>query len=141
MNRLARELGLADLLTGVSLARPEADDEGRGDPEDPLAKLSGILAIHSLTEPAAIRAREIVCARSPGCEVRLNHDHVGTLELKELAQKADLFVMVTASSKHAATGFIETHRPQCRPLLRPSGKGTSSILQVLAEHLRSQGPG
>src|SRR5207248_7727343 len=106
------------LLEGIH--RPTGDDGEKSPGDDPLSRLNGRLVIHTLTEGAGHRVRLILQQRSPECQVELNSDKTGTCQLKELARSADLFVMVTASAKHAATGFIEMHRPAGRPLLRPA---------------------
>jgi hypothetical protein len=44
-----------------------------------------------------------------------------------------MFVVATQSAKHAATGFINQHRPKDKPVLFPAGKGASSIVRVMGE--------
>ena len=51
--------------------------------------------------------------------------------LRQLSRTADIVVMATASAKHAATGFIEGNRPKNLPILRPSGKGSASMLRAI----------
>ena len=92
------------------------------------------VAIYTLTEEAGRRAKDVLERRCPGVSVRLSFDHVGNDKLREMARNVDVFVIVTASAKHAATTFIEAHRPKDKAILRPQGKGTASILRVLAEH-------
>jgi hypothetical protein len=50
-----------------------------------------------------------------------------------------VFIVATASAKHAATGFIDAHRSRDLPTLRPAGKGTASMLRALHDYLRSAG--
>jgi hypothetical protein len=116
----------------------EAAEGGASPIQDPLVRLARMsVAIYTLSEEAGKRARDILLARCDGVSVRLNSDHVGTDRLRELARNADIFVMVTAAAKHAATTFIEAHRGKQRPLLRPAGKGSVSILRALCEHVES----
>lgn len=134
LRQLSRDFASEGMLPCAPQALAEAGD---GEPDDPLSSLSGLVAIHTLTYPAGLRAKEILKARSPHCEVVVNSDKVGTNQLRDLARTADVFVLVTGSAKHAASGYVSTHRPSDRPLLRPAGKGTTSILQALADHTRS----
>ena len=67
-------------------------------------------------------------------KVEINSEKVGSVKLRDLARNADIFVIVTRSAKHAATNFIEMHRKD-KPTLRPTGKGTSSILYELAQYV------
>jgi hypothetical protein len=69
--------------------------------------------------------------------VSLCHDLDASKRLKQLAKQTDVFVMVTASAKHAATSAIEDNRPAGMPLLRPAGKGSASMLRVMREHLEN----
>ncbi len=133
LRQLSCEYGVEQMLPSV-LASASDDPEVV---EDPLGRLAGLVAIHTLTYPAGLRAKEILKVRSPQCEVVVNSDKVGTNQLRDLARAADIFVIVTGSAKHAASEFVSTHRPSTRPLVRPRGKGTTSILQALADHARS----
>lgn len=91
-----------------------------------------MVAIYTLDESSGKRARELINMAYQGVDVRLNHDHVGSDSLKNLARNADYFLMVTRSAKHAATNFIKDERPEeKRPLDYPKGKGSSSILSAL----------
>jgi len=53
-----------------------------------------------------------------------------------LAENADLFVLTSLSAKHAATDFIRDHRSKL-PLLYAQGRGFSSILRAVEDHLKS----
>ena len=52
--------------------------------------------------------------------------------LAAMSANSDVFVMVAASAKHAATDFIKDCRGS-RPLLQVNSRGTSAILRSLAE--------
>jgi hypothetical protein len=143
LGSLCDELGQLDLLE--RLAAREAPAGGSIGTDDPLAGLGRLsVAIYTLTEEAGRRAKDLLERRCAGVTVRLSTDHVGTDRLRDMARNADVFVMVTASAKHAATNFIEAHRPKDRPLLRPNGKGSASIIRSLADYARAaevSGPG
>jgi hypothetical protein len=131
--QLAQDFDLLPLLEGVELPVAVREDGEAPQDADPLASLANRkIAIYTLSETAAIRARALIAARCPSCEVTLNHDKAGTTALQHLAQGSDIFVMVTASAKHAATDFIEAHRADKSTLLRVHAKGSSSILRALS---------
>lgn len=137
LKQLAIDLQLTQYLADIQIVGFEAAEElNRTAEQDPLSELTGTVAIYTLTEPAGIRVRDILKQRSPQCMVKVNCDKVGSPHLKELARNADVFVIVTSSAKHAATSFIEKHRRN-RPILKPLGKGTSSILQELVNYTSS----
>ncbi len=140
LRSLCDEFGQLDLLERVA-----PRDDGAGDPvaaADPLAGLGRrSVAIYTLTEEAGRRVKELLEQRCAGVTVRLSADHVGTDRLRDMARNADVFVMVTASAKHAATNFIEAHRPKDRPLLRLNGKGSASIIRALVEYVAASGAG
>lgn len=107
---------------------------------DILAQLNGkSVGIYTLTERAGRYMKQVLEERAPKATVQLAHDKVGSESLRHLARRADVFIMATASAKHAATQFIQTHRPIDRPLLRPGGKGMASMLHALEEFLRAGG--
>lgn len=88
--------------------------------------LSGkTLAIYSLMEGAARRGKEALLQLYPGLKIELNHDHVATLALVNLAEKADYFIFASNSSKHQAFYAVTDYR---REIIYPSGKGASSII-------------
>ena len=74
----------------------------------------------------------------PTVSVDCNADHGGTARLKALAESADIFVMTWLSAKHAATDFIREHRDD-RVLLYAQGRGFSSILRAIEDHLSING--
>lgn len=128
----------------ISLFKLLCSDLERGIPsflssgqETATGPASGILAgkmvaIYTLDESSGKRARDLISLFYHGVDVRLNHDHVGSDQLKNLARSADYFLMVTRCAKHAATNFIMDQRPGSkRPIDYPSGKGSSSIVSAL----------
>jgi len=92
------------------------------------------VAIYTLAEPAGERAKRLLLQLHPGVQVQLAHDHVASQRLEELARHADVFVLCTRSATHAATQAVERLRPAATTLY-PTGKGSSSILHALEQHL------
>ncbi|HEV7591002.1 MAG TPA: hypothetical protein VGO40_23020, partial [Longimicrobium sp.] len=103
---------------------------------DPFAQLAGqTVAVYTLIESAAMRVRDFLLDHCATVSVELCHEHVCTDRLRSLAQHADIFLVATGSAKHAATECIEVNRSNALPLLRPSGRGSASMLSVLHAHL------
>lgn len=96
------------------------------------------IAIYSLTEATARQAKAAIEKAAPGVWVDCNSDHGGTQQLKALAENADLFVMVWQSAKHAATDFIRANRSSDRPLIYAAGRGVSSILRAIDDHVSAK---
>jgi hypothetical protein len=90
------------------------------------------IAIYTLTESAGRQAEALLNNMSPESIIQINHDHVGTKALANLAASADIFVIAWASAKHAATDFIREHRGK-KSILYASGRGASSIVRVIEE--------
>jgi len=113
------------------------DQELIGETEDLLAELTNkSIAVYTLTESVGRRMKNFLESSCRGVLVHLSHEKVGSERLRQLAQNADLFIMSTASAKHAATGFIEANRRN-KPLLRPAGKGSASMIRELYSYLRT----
>jgi hypothetical protein len=131
-----RELGHPALL---EVLPPEDVRPGADEQEQESAGFSALrglsVALYTLTESAGQRVKAFLEEVCPGVAVEVSHDKVCTERLKAAARNADVFVMATASAKHAATGCIEAHRPDSRPLLRPAGKGSASMLSALAAYV------
>ncbi|RKH43191.1 hypothetical protein D7Y23_29815 [Corallococcus sp. AB050B] len=135
LRRLSTELSMPELFR--ALAEDRSTTEAVEEAQEHAGLLANkMVAIYTLTESVGQRVRDMLLQTYTGVVVQLSHDKVGNERLKQLARNADLFVMVTASAKHAATLFIEDHRKE-RPLLRPAGKGSASALRVIHEHLKS----
>lgn len=95
---------------------------------------SNFVAIYTLTESAGRQAANILKEVAPSIRVETSHDKVGSVALRNMAHHADIFVMVTASAKHAATGFIQQERPY-KPILYVNGRGASSIMRAIETHV------
>jgi hypothetical protein len=109
---------------------PSGESEGRE--SSALARLAGMrLVIYTLTETVGRHAMASLTSVVSRLKVELSTDHVGSARLKSLAEKADLFVIATQSAKHAATEFIQRHRPDGMPILYPRGRGSTSIVSAL----------
>ena len=125
--RLATELGWPLGSLGIETESIVADDLA--------TQLQGLrVAIYSLTESSSRQAKAAIEEVAPTAIVDCNADHSGTARLRALAENVDLFVMSWLSAKHAATDFIRRHRGG-RPLLYAQGRGFSSILRAIEDHL------
>lgn len=134
-------LSLADIeglrLVAEELATSLPDDfeieASTADPAAPYRHLEGsVVVLYSLTESAITRAAQVLRRLIPGIDVRTTSDHDGSQQLAALSSNADVFVMVAASAKHAATNFIKDHRGG-RPIIQVNSRGSSAILRELAE--------
>lgn len=103
--------------------------------EDPAAAyhyLEGkTVILHSLTETAITRASQVLKRLVPTIDVRTNSEHDGSTQLAQLSANADVFVVVTAAAKHAATTFIADRR-RGLPTVLVNSRGSSAILRALA---------
>ena len=132
---LAGDLGQGELFAQYFPESEGAEPDPAG---DPLARLAGrSVGAYTLSESAGRQFQQVLLSRCPTVRVSLCHDLDASKRLKQLAKQADIFVMVTASAKHAATIAIEDNRPAAMPLLRPAGKGSASMLRVMREHLEN----
>lgn len=134
-------LSLADIeglrLVAEELATSLPDDfevqNPDADPAAPYRHLQdAVVVLYSLTESAITRAAQILRRLIPGIDVRTTSEHDGSQQLAALSANADVFVMVAASAKHAATNFIKDHRGGL-PIVQVNSRGSSAILRELAE--------
>jgi hypothetical protein len=130
LRRLSESLGDEAILERSVATRAADEDQSRT-----LAQaLAGVsIAIYTLTESAGRQAAQAIRALVPGVKVTVSNDAVGTVSLKNLALTSDVFVMATASAKHAATTFVQQLRPKELPLLFAAGRGFTSIVRVIEE--------
>lgn len=89
-----------------------------------------LLAIYSLTEGSARRAKAVLEKMFSGLKVEVNHDHTATSILVNLAKKAEYFVFAASSAKHQAFYPVNKIR---NDLIYPQGKGASSIISAFLE--------
>jgi len=138
LSDLADELGAHDAVSALRDGS-EIDGTPTDDPAQQTALAGKTVAIYTLTEPAALRARDFITKSFAGVHVELSHDHVASERLRSLARTSDLFVVATRSAKHAATTFIEAQRPDTSPILYSPGKGSASIIRTLYGYLSRTG--
>lgn len=131
---IMRNLAIDVLGKGADAAFPsEALGSDDSEPET-LPDLSGKrIAIYTLTEGAARRARGMIETLFKGVRVDVNHDHTATDKLVNLAKQADYFIFAAASAKHQALYAVTPHR---RDLIYPEGKGAGSILNAFIAHVQ-----
>lgn len=128
---LAPDFGLSVILPADTTKEPEQSADA--------VHAGTVLALYSLMEPAAERAASILRRRYPGLEVVTIADHVATTNLRTIARKADLVVVMDRAAKHAATEAIRAARGQ-RPISFASGKGSTSLIEAAEAGLRELMP-
>jgi hypothetical protein len=133
---LADELGLRSAIVSArGGATPHAAEEPSSSLRQALAGKK--VGVYTLTEPAAGRVKAFLERHFDDLQVELNHDHVATEPLRNLARTADLLLVARRSAKHAATTYIEAERPSSRPTLYAIGKGSASMIRALYGFLGS----
>jgi hypothetical protein len=124
---VAEELGL-DFPDDFNAGLP-----GEADAAEAFRHLEGLkIVLYSLTESATTRAAQTLRNILPGIDVKTIAEHVGSQQLAAASASADVFVVVTASAKHAATDFIKANRGN-KATLHVNSRGSSMILKALAE--------
>lgn len=129
-DQLSTELGWERAGDDVERVRQEANLSQRQQLQSALD--GGFVAIYTLTASAGRQAANVLKELAPSVRVEISNDKVASAALKNMAHQADFFVMVAASAKHAATGFIQQER-QDKPILYANGRGFSSIIRAI-EH-------
>ncbi|MER3383171.1 protein DpdD [Pectobacterium aroidearum] len=100
------------------------------------ATLNGkVVGIYTLTDSVAQRVKQQLLVDYPQCDIRLNNDKGGSVMLRSLAKEADIFVFAWLSSKHSAYYAIKEERG-VKPLLQPSGKGSTSMLDCIRNYIK-----
>ena len=84
------------------------------------------LAIYTLTEGAARRAKSVLANLYPELDIQLNHDKSATSSLLNLTKTADYFIFSSQSAAHQAFYPVAQRRDD---ILYPAGKGASSIVR------------
>lgn len=131
---LAKDLRLEASFSDLDGGRDSAQAATQGE-QNVFQKLKNkAILIYTLTEPVAQRVESFLKEVCEGITVHLSHDKGGNDRLRQWVRNDDLVVIVTASAKHAATGFIEDNR-QDLPLLRVNSKGSASMLREIRSHL------
>jgi hypothetical protein len=109
---------------------PEIDDSEITEIEEHIDLDGKSLAIYSLTENAAVRAKKIISHLYPTLEIQLNHDTNATPALMNLVNKVDYFIFSSRSAKHAAYIPVKNKR---KDIIYPVGKGSSSIVSAFVD--------
>ena len=104
-------------------------------PGTPSGLAGKLLGLYTLTESAGRQASDALSEAFPGVRVEVSSDYVCTPRLRALARDADLFVLATASAKHAATDCIQRHRSPDSLIAYAAGRGATSILRAVEESL------
>ena len=88
------------------------------------------ILIYTLEESSGERAKKAI-EHLYGAEVRTDASHQASATLKSGLEWADIVICVTRAAQHAATNEVDRVTDD-DVLIRPAGKGTSSILRDLA---------
>lgn len=127
---LSRDFGLdPEVLGAITLPSPAGEDIETPD-------LSGkLIAIYTLAEAAARRAKAALMEMFPGVRVETNADTVATARLTSLAKAADIFVFAWKSSSHQAYYCVKDAMGAREPVM-VAGKGTASLLRAVLDSVR-----
>lgn len=129
-----RNLATGVLGEGAESVFPAEKDSGTADAEDELPDLSGArVAIYSLTEGAARRAKQMLETLFAGIRVEICHAHTATDKLVNQAKQADYFIFSAGSATHQAFYAVSAQR---RDLIYPTGKGAGSMLNAFIAHVQ-----
>lgn len=127
---LSRDYGLdPDVLGAITLPKPAGEDIETPDLSRKL------IAIYTLAEAAARRAKVALIEMFPGVRVETNADTVATARLTSLAKAADIFVFAWKSSSHQAYYCVKDAMGAREPVM-VAGKGTASLLRAVLDRLR-----
>jgi hypothetical protein len=134
---LIKDLTLEESLPNLLEEEANLVEQNLGFEANIFQKLKGkSVLIYTLTESVALRVKAILEAACQGVTVYLSHDKGGNDRLRQWVKNSDIVVMVTASAKHAATGFIEANRPShLAPILLVNSKGSASMLRIIRQYL------
>lgn len=129
-----RNLATDVLEEGAERVFPAEKDRGAADAENELPDLSGArVAIYSLTEGAARRAKQMLETLFAGIRVEICHAYTATDKLVNQAKQADYFIFSAGSATHQAFYAVSAQR---RDLIYPTGKGAGSMLNAFIAHVQ-----
>jgi hypothetical protein len=135
---ICQDLGARDRIDRIHEAFAGVE-EAAAAPPDFRSRLRGKkLGIYTLTETVSTRVRGFLEGTFDDVKVLVSNEKVGSDRLRRLAEEADIFLMAVRSAKHAATDFIEVHRPKGKTTLYAAGKGSASMLRILYSHLAGE---
>lgn len=135
LTEVAGILGLSDTLAALPTVAAGAGPA----PTQRLSLDHRMVGIYTLTEGVGERVGRMLRAEYPDVDVRVNHDPVSTPQLRDLARRADIFVVCWLSAKHAGTDAISQARSQDAITLYARGKGSSSIVREMFLSLEVRG--
>lgn len=131
--QLASLAALGELLGWFE---PPFAETGTTAPDEFGPKLANLrIGIYTLTESAARQAASVLARVAPSAIVQTSSEHVGSAQLKALAENSDLLVITSLSATHAATDFIRAHRPSGKPICWAAGRGFTSIVRAIENFL------
>ncbi|MEC5320695.1 protein DpdD [Brenneria populi subsp. brevivirga] len=129
-----RNLATDVLGEGAERVFPAEQDNGTADAKDELPDLSEArVAIYSLTEGAARRAKRMLETLFVGIRVEISHAHTATNKLINQAKHADYFIFSAGSATHQAFYAVSAQRGN---LIYPTGKGAGSMLNAFIAHVQ-----
>ncbi|EAQ80576.1 hypothetical protein DSM3645_14560 [Blastopirellula marina DSM 3645] len=135
LHQLFEELGQQARLTNLKPEKSQGTDSG----EVNVLSLAGkSVAIYTLTERIGRQAEQMIRNRFEGVKVHLLHTKASTDRLIQLSQSADIFIINTWDSKHAATGAIKQNRGNEKTTLIPEGKSAGSLVRSLVVSIGGQ---
>lgn len=120
-----------------SASWPEVPGSAESDPAFASQLTGKTIAIYTLTESAGRQAEIALNSMFENLRVELAFDQVASPRLVRLSREADVFVLASASAKHAATDCIQANRGK-KILLHAAGRGFSSIVRVVEEYIQLQ---
>jgi hypothetical protein len=97
--------------------------------------LDSRIALYTLDEQAASRARARLQALLPRATIEVNSDLVCTDRLKHLASTSTVFAFSWKTSTHAAYYCVKDHLGTSTSLCMPKGSGSTSLIRAIYEKL------
>lgn len=134
-NLLAQFAGECGLVCEIPPQIAEDSEESTNEVRAGATLNDKVVGIYTLTESVAQRVKQQLLADYPQADIRLNNDKGGSTMLRSLAKEADVFIFAWLSSKHSAYYAIKEERGD-KPLLQPSGKGSTSMLDCIRSYLK-----
>lgn len=132
---LSRDVREGISLTLTNLGVPEAlPPPPAPDQTESLSDLTGkTVGIYSLSPQVLIRVKDRLQRSYPALTIVTNSDHVATDALTSMAVSVELMIVALGSAKHAATGAIDAHRPDSLATRRHAFRGSTRIIEAVAE--------
>ncbi len=112
---------------------PDSEETIELDPLDQLKTMR--VGIYTLARGVGTRAKRYLESCYPGIDVETSDAHESNEELVAMARGCDVVIVAWKASKHAATDAIKSNRPKGQPIVQAAGKGHSSIVTALYEHM------